>query len=180
MTTLSDFSEDEVTQLIDTPGAVLTGATLASGRPGMLLLLREAASGAKAIRGAQRDTNEFVRAVATRLREQGRQEQRALREAAANRPEEATAADDEEPTAAGLSDPAEAREQAVVATRAAVALLRERASQADTDAYTQWLLRIATRIVKNDKVKQGGTFSRRKNSEAGEAYVELIRSAATG
>lgn len=177
MTNLSDFSEDEVTQLIETPGAVLKGATLASGRPGLFLLLREAASGAKAIRGGQRDTNEFVSAVATRLREQGKQEQRAAREAAANRPEEAAAAE-EEPASGGWSDPAEAREQAVEATRAAVALLRERATQADTDAYTAWLLRIATRIVKYDKVKQGGTFSRRTKSEAGEAYVELIRSAA--
>lgn len=174
MTNLSDFSDDELNQILDAPGAVMKGATLADGQPGAFQFLKEMASGAKVFREAQRHRNGFVQAVAVALRERtGAARPEPSPAEKVGTPEGVSAADDMRP------DPERETAKAVELTEAAVALLRERGDATDRDAYAEWLVRIAEEVVRATRTKEGGFFSRRVAVSAGEqAYIDRIRAAA--
>jgi hypothetical protein len=176
MTKLSDFSDDEIAQILDAPGAVMKGATLADGQPGAFQFLKEMASGAKVFREAQRHENGFIQSVAVALRDRGRDKENEPDVPLAEKvgtPEGVSAADDARP------DPAQATARAVELTEASMAALHERADAADRDAYAEWLVRIATQVVKATGSKQGGFFSKRVAVNAGEqAYIDRISAAA--
>jgi hypothetical protein len=171
MTNLSDFSDDELAQILDAPGAVLKGATLADGRPGAFQFLKELASGAKVFREAQRHENAFIQSVAIALRDRSEDE--------SDEPEVplaakvGVAASDE-----ALPDPEREAARAVELTEASMALLRERAEAADREAYADWLVRIATEVVKATGSKRGGFFSKRVAvSEGEQAYLDRLTAA---
>ncbi|MBE1875438.1 hypothetical protein [Myceligenerans pegani] len=149
MTTLSDFGDDEITQLLDTPGAVLRAASLVDGRPSPVGLLKASARAAKVFREAQRDENEFVRTVALALRDHKKAEQ----EEKGDEPEGAN--DFLDPDSAGEAA------RAVELAESSIDLLRGRVDDADVDAYGTWLIRIATQVAEVMAAKEGNLFSRR-------------------
>lgn len=174
MTNLSDFSDDELGQILDAPGAVLKGATLADGRPGAIRFIRETASGAKVFREAQQHENDFIQSVALALRERIKDEEAAELSPAAKvgTPEGVAVPEDPRP------DPERDTAKAVELTAASIAVLRERADQEDLAAYGEWLLRIATEVVKATKSKEGGFFSKRLAvSEGEQAYLDRLTAA---
>jgi hypothetical protein len=175
MTNLSDFSDDELAQILDAPGAVLKGATLADGRPGAFQFLKELASGAKVFREAQRHENAFIQSVAIALRDRSEDEsdEPEVPLAAKVGRKEGVAASDE-----ALPDPEREAARAVELTEASMALLRERAEAADREAYADWLVRIATEVVKATGSKRGGFFSKRVAvSEGEQAYLDRLTAA---
>lgn len=179
MTNLTDFSDDELDQILDAPGAVLKGATVADGLPGAIRFLREAASGAKVFREAQQHENAFIRSVAVALRERTKQEERDQVEPEAT--PGAVAPTDGPTTSAPRVRPDPDREtaRAVELTGASIALLRERADVQDVDAYAQWLVRIATQVVKATSSREGGLFSKRVAVTASEqTYIDAVAAAA--
>ena len=175
MTNLSDFSDDELGQILDAPGAVLKGATLADGRPGAIRFIRETATGAKVFREAQQHENDFIQAVALALRDRIKDEEEAAEQSpAANvgTPEGVAVPEDLRP------DPERDTAKAVELTAASMAVLRERADQEDLAAYGEWLLRIATEVVKATKSKEGGFFSKRLAVSEGEQdYLDRLTAA---
>lgn len=178
MTNLSDFSEDELTQILDAPGAVLKGATLADGRPGAIRFLRETASGAKVFREAQQHENDFIRSVAIALRDRiGDDQDEAAGSLAAKvgTPEGVAVPEDPRP------NPERDTARAVELTAASISVLRERADQQDLEAYAEWLVRIATEVVKATGSKEGGFFSRRVAVSADEQdYLDRLAAAIGG
>jgi hypothetical protein len=180
MTKLSDFSDDEIAQILDAPGAVMKGATLADGQPGAIQFLRETAAGAKVFREAQRHENGFIESVAIALRDRTRtpsdRAEVPLAEKVGTRA--GVSADDD-----ARPDPERETARAVELTEASMAVLRERADAADREAYGEWLVRIATEVVSATRTKvskEGGFFSKRVAINAGEqAYIDRI-SAAVG
>jgi hypothetical protein len=172
MPSLSDFSNDELTQILDAPGAVLKSATLADGRPGPIRFIRELASGAKVFREAQVHENAFVQSVAAALRD---------RERAASTAEKSTAEKESQEPASDkpvLPDPNAAAARAVELTEASITLLRGRVDEQDVDAYGEWLIRIATQVAKATRSKDGGFFSRRVAVSAEEqAFIEKLTAA---
>jgi hypothetical protein len=174
MTNLSDFSDDELGQILDAPGAVLKGATLADGRPGAIRFIRETATGAKVFREAQQHDNDFIQSVALALRERIKEEEAAEQSPAARVGTQEGVAVPEDPR----PDPERDTAKAVELTAASIAVLRERADQQDLDAYGEWLLRIATEVVKATKSKDGGFFSKRLTVSDGEqAYLDRLTAA---
>lgn len=174
MTNLSDFSDDELGQILDAPGAVLKGATLADGRPGAIRFIRETATGAKVFREAQQHENDFIQSVALALRDRIKDEEAAEQSPAAKvgTPEGVAVPEDPRP------DPERDTAKAVELTAASIAALRARADQQDLDAYGEWLLRIATEVVKATKSKEGGFFSKRLVVSDGEqAYLDRLTAA---
>jgi hypothetical protein len=174
MTNLSDFSDDELGQILDAPGAVLKGATLADGRPGAIRFIRETATGAKVFREAQQHENDFIKSVALALRERIKDEEAAELSPAAKvgTPEGVAVPEDPRP------DPERDTAKAVELTAASIAVLRERADQEDLAAYGEWLLRIATEVVKATKSKEGGFFSKRLAVSEGEQdYLDRLTAA---
>lgn len=173
MTKLSDFSDDELSQILDAPGAVLKGATLADGRPGAIRFLREAASGAKVFREAQEHENGFIQSVAIALRERTRQKPEDGDLAAkVGTPEGVAVPEDPRP------NPERDTAKAVELTATSIALLRERADQEDLAAYGEWLVRIATRVVSSTKTRKPGFLGRRVAvSEGEQAYIDRITAA---
>lgn len=174
MTNLSDFSDDELGQILDAPGAVLKGATLADGRPGAIRFIRETATGAKVFREAQQHENDFIQSVALALRERIKDEEAAELSPAAKvgTPEGVAVPEDPRP------DPERDTAKAVELTAASIAVLRERADQEDLAAYGDWLLRIATEVVKATKSKEGGFFSKRLAVSEGEQdYLDRLTAA---
>lgn len=174
MTNLSDFSDDELGQILDAPGAVLKGATLADGRPGAIRFIRETATGAKVFREAQQHENDFIQSVALALRDRIKQEEAAELSPAAKvgTPEGVAVPEDPRP------DPERDTAKAVELTAASIAVLRERADQEDLAAYGDWLLRIATEVVKATKSKEGGFFSKRLAVSEGEQdYLDRLTAA---
>lgn len=174
MTNLSDFSDDELGQILDAPGAVLKGATLADGRPGAIRFIRETATGAKVFREAQQHENDFIQSVALALRERIKDEEAAELSPAAKvgTPEGVAVPEDPRP------DPERDTAKAVELTAASIAVLRERADQEDLAAYGEWLLRIATEVVKATKSKEGGFFSKRLAVSEGEQdYLDRLTAA---
>ncbi|MFD2024949.1 hypothetical protein [Promicromonospora aerolata] len=175
MTNLSDFSDDELNQILDAPGAVLKGATLADGRPGAVRFLREAASGAKVFREAQEHENGFIQSVAIALRDRtkGRQDRPEVPPAEkVGTPEGVAVSDQVRP------DPERETARAVELTAASIAVLRERADAADRAAYGEWLVRIATEVVRSTSTREGGIFSKRVAVSAGEqAYIDRLAAA---
>jgi hypothetical protein len=173
MTNLSDFSDVELAQILDAPGAVLKGATLADGRPGAIRFLREAASGAKVFREAQEHENGFIQSVAIALRDRTRQKPEEGSPAAkVGTPEGVAVPEDPRP------NPERETARAVELTAASIALLRERADQEDLAAYSAWLVRIATRVVSSTKTRKPGLFGRRVAvSEGEQAYIDRIAAA---
>lgn len=174
MTNLSDFSDDELSQILDAPGAVLKGATLADGRPGAIRFIRETATGAKVFREAQQHENDFIQSVALALRERIKDEEAAEASPAAKvgTPEGVAVPEDPRP------DPERDTAKAVELTAASIAVLRERADQEDLAAYGDWLLRIATEVVKATKSKEGGFFSKRLAVSEGEQdYLDRLTAA---
>jgi hypothetical protein len=174
MTNLSDFSDDELGQILDAPGAVLKGATLADGRPGAIRFIRETATGAKVFREAQQHENDFIQSVALALRERIQEDEAAELSPAAKvgTPEGVAVPEDPRP------DPERDTAKAVELTAASIAVLRERADQEDLAAYGEWLLRIATEVVKATKSKEGGLFSKRLAvSEGEQAYLDRLTAA---
>jgi hypothetical protein len=174
MTNLSDFSDDELSQILDAPGAVLKGATLADGRPGAIRFIRETATGAKVFREAQQHENDFIQSVALALRERIKDEEAAEVSPAAKvgTPEGVAVPEDPRP------DPERDTAKAVELTAASIAVLRERADQEDLAAYGEWLLRIATEVVKATKSKEGGFFSKRLAVSEGEQdYLDRLTAA---
>lgn len=174
MTNLSDFSDDERNQILDAPGAVLKGATLADGRPGAIRFIRETATGAKVFREAQQHENDFIQSVALALRERIKDEEAAELSPAAKvgTPEGVAVPEDPRP------DPERDTAKAVELTAASIAVLRERADQEDLAAYGEWLLRIATEVVKATKSKEGGFFSKRLAVSEGEQdYLDRLTAA---
>ncbi len=183
MTNLSDFSDDEIAQILDAPGAVLKGATLADGRPGFFRFLREAASGAKVFREAQQHENDFVRSVATALRDRLKAEEAEEAAAAANPATSvgvaaAAAATERAAKEGARPDPEGEATRAVELTESAITLLRERADEKDVVAYGEWLVRIATQVAKATGAKEGGFFSKRVAvSEGEQAYIDKLTAA---
>ncbi len=174
MTNLSDFSDDELGQILDAPGAVLKGATLADGRPGAIRFIRETATGAKVFREAQQHENDFIQSVALALRERIKDEEAAELSPAAKVGMPEGVAVPEDPRPAPERDTA----MAVELTAASLAVLRERADQEDLAAYGDWLLRIATEVVKATKSKEGGFFSKRLAVSEGEQdYLDRLTAA---
>lgn len=175
MTKLSDFSDDELSQILDAPGAVMKGATLADGRPGTIRFLREAASGAKVFREAQEHDNGFIQLVAIALRDRIRQERDEAEGSPAAKvgtPEGVAVPEDPRP------NPERDTAKAVELTAASIALLRERADQEDLAAYGEWLVRIATRVVSSTKTRKPGFLGRRVAvSEGEQAYIDRITAA---
>lgn len=146
MTQLSDFSADEVTQLLDAPGVVLKAMTVADGRPGVGSFFKAAARSAKVFRAAQEDENEFVRTLALALRDQKKVKGEA---------------DDEEPGSTDFlqPDPEASADRAVEAAAASASLLRGRADETDIKAYAAWVLDVATQVAEATRAR-GGLFSR--------------------
>ncbi|MEU4363181.1 hypothetical protein [Promicromonospora sp. NPDC023987] len=184
MTNLSDFSDDEIARILDAPGAVLKGATLADGEPGGIRFLLETTAGAKVFREAQVHENDFVQSVAVALRDRIG-EQRAAQEAARENPAlsvgvaAAAAATEKAATVGVRPDPEGATADAVELTRAAVVLLRGRSDEKDVVAYTEWLLRIAEQVAQATATKEGGFFSKRVKVSAGEQdYLDRLAAAA--
>ena len=172
MTNLSDFSDDELAQILDAPGAVLKGATLADGSPGVIRFLREAASGAKVFREAQVHENGFIQSVAIALRDRTKGEPEVSLAAKVGTPEGVAVPDDPRP------NPERETARAVALTEASIALLRTRADAADQAAYGEWLVRIASQVVKSTKTRKGGLFSKRiVVSEDEQAYLDRITAA---
>jgi hypothetical protein len=145
MTELSAFTGDDLDLILDTPRVVMTGAIVADGHKNALAFLKEVTAGAKEFRAAQRHENAFVKAVATELRDRG------------------TDADDRE---VPLND--EAMTLALKQAEAATTLLGERADADDADAYSAWLLQIATVIAESVKTKEAGFFSKKVAVTEGE------------
>ena len=162
MTNLSDFSDDELAQILDAPGAVLKGATLADGQPGAIQFFKEMASGAKVFREAQEHENDFVRAVAVAMRARlGEQD-----------------ATDRAATEGARPDPEGETARAVELTGASVTVLRERADAADVEAYADWILRIAEEVAEAAGTKEGGFFSKRVLVSAGERdFIDRLTAA---
>ncbi|WP_423464775.1 hypothetical protein ACO229_09990 [Promicromonospora sp. MS192] len=183
MTNLSDFSDDEIDQILDAPGAVLKGATLADGEPGGLRFLLETAAGARVFREAQVHENDFVRSVAVALRERIAEQSAAEEEARRNPASQvgvaaAAAATQEAATVGVRPDPEGATAEAVELTGAAVALLRARADEKDAAAYAAWVYRIAEQVAEAASTKEGGFFSRRVKVSAGEQdYLDRLAAA---
>lgn len=174
MTNLSDFSDDEINRILDAPGAVLKGATVADGRPGAFRFIRETAAGAKVFREAQEHENDFIRSVAVALRDRLKEEEAAELSPAAKVGTPAGVAVPEDPR----PDPERDTARAVELTSAAIAVLRGRAEPKDLDAYGEWLLRIATEVAKATTSKEGGFFSKRVAISEGErAYLDRLTAA---
>lgn len=178
MTNLSDFSDDEINRILDAPGAVLKGATLADGTPGAFRFIRETAAGAAVFREAQQHQNDFIRSVALALRERIKdEEEEAAKVSLADKvgtPEGVAVPEDLRP------NPERDTARAVELTTAAMAVLRDRAEPKDLDAYGEWVLRIATEVVRATSSKEGGFFSKRVAvSEGEQAYIDRL-SAAVG
>jgi hypothetical protein len=157
MTELSAFTGDDLDLILDTPGVVMKGAIVADGHKNPLAFLKEVTAGAKEFRAAQQHENAFVKAVATKLREQG-----------------TDAAEDDQKLPFDDSAMTHALKQADAVT----ALLRERATAEDADAYAAWLLQIATVIAESVKTKEGGFFSKKVAISEGEkVFLELLETA---
>lgn len=153
MTDLSAFTDDELADLLGAPGAVMEGAVVADGAPNALRFLKELTAAAKVFKDAQRDRNPLVKAVAVRLRER----------------------DPAAPRSGGLPEHDEAIAKALGTTERAVALLAERGTREDLDAYGAWLLRIATRVAEAARSKSGGFFSRKVAISPGEReFIEQL------
>ncbi|MCP2266688.1 hypothetical protein ACFQHV_20950 [Promicromonospora thailandica] len=186
MTNLTGFSETELDQILDAPGAVLKAATLADGQPGGLRFLLETAAGARVFREAQEHENDFVRAVSVALRDRVRAKEAAAAEvradpAAAVGVAAAAAATEEAARVGAQPDPEGAADQAVELTAAAVTLLRGRVPDADLAAYGEWLLRIAGRVAGATRSRTGGLFSKRvKLSVDEQAYLDRLAAAVAG
>ncbi|PUB21599.1 hypothetical protein C8K30_114142 [Promicromonospora sp. AC04] len=186
MTNLSDFTGDDLDQILDAPGAVLKGATLADGRPGAFQFLKEMTSGAKVFREAQEHENDFVRSVAIGMRDRLKEQDAAEAEAVANPASQvgvaaAAAATERAATEGARPDPEGETARAVELTGAAVALLRARGDEKDAVAYGEWLLRIAEQVAGAAGSKEGGFFSRRVKVSAGErAFIDRLTTAVGG
>ncbi|HEU5128821.1 MAG TPA: hypothetical protein VFU12_12605 [Glycomyces sp.] len=156
MTTLSDCSEDERTQILDTPGAVLSAAVVADGRPSPMEFLKELSAGAKVFRESQKDEHPFIREVANGIRERGSAERS---------------------SGQGLPESEEAMAAAIAQAEQVLALLRSK-DAADAEAYGAWLVRIATRVSEAAKSKSGGFFSKKVAVSPGErAFIERLTAA---
>ena len=149
MTHLSDFSADEVAQLLDAPRVVLKAMTVADGQPGAGNFFKAAARSAKVFRAAQEDENEFVRTLALALRDQ----RKVTGEADDGGPGEST---DFRQT-----DPETEADRAVEAAAASEVLLRGRADETDIKAYAAWVLEVATQVAEATTSRVGGLFSKR-------------------
>lgn len=163
MSILSGFSSDEITQLADTPGAVITAMTVADGRPRLLSLRRSTARIVTIFKSARQDENELIRAVALAMQD---------------RPEEP----DETESVFDLLHPDPEREaaRAVEAVVASVALLRDRVEPADVDEYAAWLVGIASQIAEVT-TKRGGLFGRWvQTSTPEQALIDRLRAAVSG
>lgn len=159
MTTLSDFDDDEQALVLEAPRSVLNAAVVADGRPSPMKFIKELSAGAKAFREAQRDENDFVRAVANAIRERG----------------------SDGPGGEGLPESEEAMATAVDRTGRAVALLRERADGEDAEAYGEWLVGIALRVSAAAKSRVGGLFGKRVAVAPGEqAFIDRLTEAVHG
>ncbi|RPF20895.1 hypothetical protein [Myceligenerans xiligouense] len=169
MTTLADFGDDEITQLLDAPGAVLKAVIVANGKPGSVGFLKATARAAKVFRAAQEDENGFVRTVALGLRDQKRDA----------RDEEG----DESAESDGFVRPDREREaaRAVELATASVKLLRGRVDDKDADAYGAWLVRIATQVAEATTTREGGLFGKRVAISSNErALIERLTTAVAG
>lgn len=183
MTNLSDFSADELDQILQAPGAVLKGAAVVDGEHGGIRFLREATAGSLAIRKAREHENEFVRSVALALRDKGEADAAAEAEAAANPAARvgvaaAAAATREAAELGKPRDPGAEAAHAVELTATVVALLRARADEEDVVAYTEWLQRIGARVAGAVRTREGGFFSKRvKVSATEQAFLDRLATA---
>ncbi|TQL69767.1 hypothetical protein FB381_3682 [Nocardioides albertanoniae] len=139
MTSLSDFSAAEITQLLDAPGVVQKAMIVADGRPGTGQFLKAAARSAMVFRAAQQDENELVRALALALRDRGK----------------AVSGTDEPGTDLLHPDSSGEADRAVEAFAAAVAVLRGRSEESDLEAYAAWVQAVATQVAETTTVKDG-------------------------
>lgn len=160
MSILSGFTSDEITQLVDAPGAVITAVTVADGRPRILTMRRASARIATVFRAARQDENELIRAVALAMQD---------------RPEEP---EDPEFVADLLHpDPEREAARAVEAVVTSIALLRNRAEKADVDDYAAWLVGIASQLAEVT-TKRGGLFGRWvRTSPREQALIDRLRAA---
>ncbi|HEY9395797.1 MAG TPA: hypothetical protein VIP58_16720 [Nocardioides sp.] len=160
MSILSGFSSDEITQLVDTPGAVITAITIADGRPRLLSLRRATAQIVTIFRAARQDENELIRAVALAMQD---------------RPEEPEELESD--TDLLYPDPEREAARAVEAVVTSIALLRDRAETTDVDEYAAWLVGIASQIAEVT-AKRGGLFGRRvRTSPPEQALIDRLRAA---
>ncbi len=170
MTHISDFSADEVAQLLDAPGVVLKAMTVADGPPGVGSFFKAAARSAKAFRAAQKGENEFVRTLALALRDQPKAESEA--EEGDGEPGEST--DFLQP------DPEAEADRAVEAASASASLLRGRAEETDIKAYAAWILDVATQVAEATTSREGGLFGRRvRITPAEQALLDRLTVALT-
>ncbi|MBO0610786.1 hypothetical protein [Myceligenerans salitolerans] len=166
MTTLADFGDDEITQLLEAPGAVLKAVIVADGKPRSIGFLKATARAAKVFRAAQEDENDMVRAVALALRDRN--------------PGDPDGEDDEPSGSDDYLWPDSEREatRAVELVAASITLLRGRADDEDVDAYGAWLVRIATQVAEATTTKEGGLFGKRVAvSENEQALIERLATA---
>lgn len=183
MTNLSDFTDDELAPILDAPGAVLKGATLADGRPGAVQFFKEMTSGAKVFREAQEHENDFVRSVAIGMRDRLKEREAVAAEAAANPAAQvgvaaAAAATERAAKHGSRPDPEGETALAVELAGAAVTLLRARGDEKDVVAYGEWLLRIAEQVAGASGSKEGGFLSRRvKVSQSERVFIDQLTAA---
>src|SRR5690606_22479883 len=149
-------TDDELAPILDAPGAVLKGATLADGRPGAVQFLKEMTSGARVFREAQEHENDLVRSVALGMRERIKDHEAAADRAAADPASRVGVA----PAAAAAEqaarpDPAAGTARAVELAGTAVTLLRARGAEKDAVAYGEWLVRIAEEVAAASGTKEG-------------------------
>lgn len=146
MTVLSDFDGDERALLLNTPGAVLKGTVVADGSTNALVFLKEVTAGARVFRKAQDHENGLVKSVALAIRERGNDDQ------------------------AGPELPVTnvAMPEALKLAREVGALLREKADPADAEAFTAWLVHLATEVASAVKTREGGLFSKKVAVSEGE------------
>jgi hypothetical protein len=157
MTDLSAFTDDELADILAAPRAVMEGAIFADGETSPIAFLKEVTAASKVFKEAQKHANGFVKTVAKRLRDEGRE------------PKED----------AGLPDPDEAIAKALGTAERASAALAARGSAEDREAYTEWLVRIGTRVAEASSSKQGGFFSRKVVVTDGErAFLDRLAAAA--
>ncbi|GAA2277081.1 hypothetical protein GCM10009853_034060 [Glycomyces scopariae] len=137
MPELSQFADDERALIVNTPGVVLKGAVVSDGSTNALVFLKEVTAGAKVFKQAQKHENAFVKSVALALKQRGPEHD-------ADLPVDDAAMTEALKLAGEVAD-----------------LLHRKADPADADAYTAWLLHLATEVAKAVKTREGGLFSRK-------------------
>lgn len=153
MTDFSDFDDDALDLILETPRAVMEGAIVADGEVKPIAFLKEVTAGAKVFREGQRHENPFVKAVAGKIRDR-------------------QSSPSENP---GMPDPEVAVTKALKLAEESTAVLRARGDLEEADAYGAWLVRIATKIAEAARTREGGFFSKKVAvTEAEQDFIDQL------